>query len=236
LLERLAAGDRQALARVTRMVTACLRRMGAYDLGDEHQDICQEVAWALVRAVRASRTPAPEKTQAYVAGVVRNQFVSWLRRRGAESGGVAAATPGDCKDVDELPAGGCVGAASGNGSDESRLTARRALARLPVAMQSLLVAHYVEGSTVEMLVAAGSGSRATLNRELKRAREAFRRALLDDREAWRESGSAGDGHAARAGADGRGASHLNAGRGSATYTAAGPAAGEVARPDEDKGR
>ena len=42
LLERLAAGDRLALARVTRMVTGCLRRLGAYDLGDEWQDLCQE--------------------------------------------------------------------------------------------------------------------------------------------------------------------------------------------------
>jgi DNA-directed RNA polymerase specialized sigma24 family protein len=45
--------------------------------------------------------------------------------------------------------------------------------------QSLLVAHYVEGCTIDALVSVNGTSRATLNRELKRAREAFRAALAD---------------------------------------------------------
>jgi len=66
-----------------------------------------------------------------------------------------------------------------DGRPEERIAARRALSRLPHDWQSLLVAHYVEGCTIDALVSVNGTSRATLNRELKRAREAFCAALTD---------------------------------------------------------
>lgn len=160
------------------MVTGCLRRLGAYDLGDEWQDLCQEVVWALVRAVRDGRAPAEHAVSSYVGSIVHNQFVTWLRKRGT-------------RPTESIEAGGClsdlgVGVAAGaampvamrdDGRPEDRIAARRALSRLPREWQSLLVAHYVEGCTIDALVSVNGTSRATLNRELKRAREAFCAAL-----------------------------------------------------------
>ena len=194
MLERLAAGDRLALARVTRMATVCLRRLGAYDLGDEHQDLCQEVVWALVRAVREGRAPEESKVHAYVAGIVRNQFVTWLRRRSPQptAGDVGLVRFGSSSSSTHVPAGamnietfadGATSSGDGEASHDGRLAARHALSKLPHDWQSLLVAHYVEGCTIGMLVTTNGTTRATLNREIKRAREAFRAALSDGREA-----------------------------------------------------
>ena len=173
MLERLAAGDRLALARVTRMITGCLRRLGAYDLGDEWQDLCQEVVWALVRAVREGRAPAEHAVSAYIGSIVHNQFVTWLRKRSAR--------PSESVEVDDAVSGRAPAAHGTSMGDQhpadDRIAARRALGRLPREWQSLLVAHYVEGCTIDALVSVNGSSRATLNRELKRAREAFRAAL-----------------------------------------------------------
>lgn len=165
------------------MVTGCLRRLGAYDLGDERQDLCQEVVWALVRAVREGRAPADHAVSSYIGSIVHNQFVTWLRKRGVR----ATETDAMTDSADERPevARGMQAAATANhAATEERIAARRALGRLPREWQSLLVAHYVEGCTIDALVSVNGTSRATLNRELKRAREAFCAAL-----AGREGGS-----------------------------------------------
>jgi RNA polymerase sigma factor (sigma-70 family) len=173
LLERLAAGDRAALARVTRIVTATLRRLGAYDLGDELGDLCQEIVWALVTAVRAGRAPA-EKVGSFILAVTRNQHVSWLRRRGSRP--TMVSSDGDGRDP--WSAAGPAGADGEGLALEDRLAARQALAGLCESWQALLVARYVEGRSVEVLVEETGRSRATVNRELRRAREAFRAQLV----------------------------------------------------------
>jgi RNA polymerase sigma factor (sigma-70 family) len=155
------------------MVTGCLRRLGAYDLGDEWQDLCQEVVWALVRAVREGRAPAEHAVSAYIGSVVHNQFVTWLRKRGVRPTETLAAH--DTVDVPAHVARAMT--TSDHDRADDRLAARRALSRLPREWQSLLVAHYVEGCTIDALVSVNGTSRATLNRELKRAREAFCAAL-----------------------------------------------------------
>jgi len=186
LLERLAAGDRLALARVTRLITARLRRLGAYDLGDEWKDLSQEVVWALVRTVREGRAPQADKVTAYIGAVVQNQFVSWLRKRGTH---LPAATP--TLDDGSLAPEDLAEAGAGDEPSterEDRFAAKQALSRLPREWQTLLVAHYVEGRTIDKLVALSGRSRATLNRELARARSAFRSALIGEPEAFAAAG------------------------------------------------
>jgi RNA polymerase sigma factor (sigma-70 family) len=172
LLERLAAGDRRALARVTRIIGARLRRLGAYDLRSDWEDLSQEVVWALVRAVREERAPADNRVAAYIGSVVYNQFVSRLRRRSAR--------PDERGDsFDEETTNACPTTLLGlESTRDERLAARLALATLSEDLQELLVAHYVEGRSIEMLVAATRRSRASVNRDLKRAREAFRDAVM----------------------------------------------------------
>ncbi len=170
LLERLAAGERLALLRVTRLVTSRLRRLGAYDLRDEWEDICQEVVWALIRAQASGGAPAPEKVVAYINRTTWNHFVNYLRKRGAAPDSTAGRQEDgfdrlDCR----------VEAASGDTAGEhTRLAARRALAGLSPQWQALLISHYLEGDPVRTLVKSSGRSRATVNRELRRAREAFR--------------------------------------------------------------
>jgi RNA polymerase sigma factor (sigma-70 family) len=163
---------------VTRLITGRLRRLGAYDLGDEWRDLCQEVVWALVRAVREGRAPQAEKVTAYVGAIVQNQLVTWLRKHKTH---LPAATP--ALDDGSVPADDLASAVTDReapGEREDRFAAKQALARLSRDWQALLVAHYVEGRTIDTLVAASGKSRATLNRELGRARSAFRAALMED--------------------------------------------------------
>ncbi len=170
LLERLVSGDRLALVRVTRLVTSRLRRLGAYDLRDEWDDICQEVVWALIHAVRSGRTPASEKVVAYINRVTWNQFVNYLRKHGNNPQSSAYRQQDGLCSVDL--------STDATGSDvasrETRFAARQALAGLSQEWQTLLISHYVEGNPVRTLVESSGQSRATVNRELRRAREAFR--------------------------------------------------------------
>ena len=162
--------------RVTRMVTSTLRRLGAYDLGDEMSDLCQEIISALVVAVRDGRAPAAERVGAFVATVTRNQHVTWLRRRSsrprlvsADGGTGNGLDPGATVDRNLNGAQGVPGEPR-----EERFAARQALARLPEAWQGLLVARYVEDRSIEDLVESTGRSRASVNRDLRSAREAFR--------------------------------------------------------------
>jgi len=183
LLERLAAGDRAALARVTRIVTGTLGRRGAYQLGDELGDLCQEIVWALVTAVRAGRAPAEESVGAFVMTVTRNHYVSWLRRRSSRPRLVSS--DGDGRDRARACAAASMNGDGGGLGYEDRVATREALAGLPEASQALLVARYVEGRSIEQIVEETGRSRATVNRDLRRAREALRERLGFDGEGGR---------------------------------------------------
>ncbi len=104
--------------------------------------------------------------------MVYNQFVSRLRRRNAH--------PDERGDsFDEETTNACPTTLLGlESTRDERLAARLALATLSEDLQELLVAHHVEGRSIEMLVAATRRSRASVNRDLKRARDAFRAAVL----------------------------------------------------------
>jgi len=131
--------------------------------------------WALVRAVRERRAPTDRAVNAYIGSIVHNQFVTWLRKHGGRWAQLNGAGSGseDAQGIAEL-AETCDETAN-----DDRVAARRVLARLPLEWQSLLVAHYVEGCTIDALVSVNGTSRATLNRELKRARDEFCRHWLE---------------------------------------------------------
>jgi RNA polymerase sigma factor (sigma-70 family) len=167
LLVRLCEGDRVALARVTRMVTRRLARLGAYDLRDEWSDICQEVVWSLVKVTRAGRAPSDEKLGAYVSQAVWNRFASLLRRRQLRDGEYRAGnSTSPASDGSELRD-------TDDRLDIDRVNARQALARLPRASQELLFARYIEGRSIDELVHASGRSRASVNRDIARARAEF---------------------------------------------------------------
>jgi RNA polymerase sigma factor (sigma-70 family) len=167
LLARLCEGDRIALARVTRMVTRRLAGLGAYDLRDDWGDVCQEIVWSLVKAARAGRAPSDEKLGAYVSRAVWNRFASLLRRRQLRNGEYRAEnSTSPASNGSELPD-------TDNRMDIDRVNARQALARLPRPSQELLCARYVEGRSIDELVRASGRSRASVNRDLAKARAEF---------------------------------------------------------------
>ena len=135
-------------------------------------------SWALVRAVREGRAPADHDVSSYIGSIVHNQFVTWLRKRGVRATETHAMKDSAAERPD-VARGMQAAAPPNHVATEERIAARRALGRLPREWQSLLVAHYVEGCTIDALVSVHGTSRATLNRELRRAREAFCAALAD---------------------------------------------------------
>ncbi len=166
LLMRLCEGDRRALLQVTRMVTHRLARLGAYDLRDDWSDISQEIVLSLIKAARAGKAPSEEKLGAYIARAAWNRFAGHLRQTRLDG----VRTIDDRADVD----------AAVNGDEPlapERVAARQAFARLPQPMQELLWARYLEGLSVDTIVARSGRSRASVNRDLAKARAQFR-ALL----------------------------------------------------------
>src|SRR5512144_927831 len=79
VLEGLLAGDRVAIARVSRLVTAVLVQLRAYDFRDEWDDLRQEVLLAVVASARAGRLRDPQAFAGYVRIVTRNKLMDRLK-------------------------------------------------------------------------------------------------------------------------------------------------------------
>jgi DNA-directed RNA polymerase specialized sigma24 family protein len=97
--------------------------------------------------------------------------VSWLRRRDARPATAEFEETTTPESQDGIK--GETGLAP-----EDSYAAKQALSRLPEDWQVLLVARYVDGRTIDTLVSASGRSRASVNRDLKRARAAFRGELF----------------------------------------------------------
>src|SRR5512134_2282758 len=80
--ERLLAGDRVALLRVTRLIVSFLVRWRAYDFRDEWPDLVQDVLLAVVAGLRKGNVRSPDALVGYVATVARYRLVDRLRALG----------------------------------------------------------------------------------------------------------------------------------------------------------
>lgn len=185
-LDALIGGDRAALARVARLVTARLRALGAYDLRDEWDDICQEVILALVRARKAGGVESAGRVVAFVRVTTFRHYCDWIRARLQRPRASADA-------VETLEAGP---ASSDSHSGLSRrIELLDLVSRLEAEAGYALVAHVVEGSTFDEIAADLGVSRPTAVRRVAEGKAELR-ALYDE-------GFGSSGAARRPGAPGR---------------------------------
>jgi RNA polymerase sigma-70 factor (ECF subfamily) len=83
-LAALARGDVAALARVRRLVTSQLSRMGAYASRDDWDDLAQEVVVRVWRAHRDGKVRDSGAIPGFIRTTTRNAFIDWTRRHGRE--------------------------------------------------------------------------------------------------------------------------------------------------------
>jgi RNA polymerase sigma-70 factor (ECF subfamily) len=83
-LAALGQGDVAALARVRRLVTSQLARMGAYAARDDWDDLAQEVVVRVWRAHRDGKMREASAFPGFVRTTTRNAFIDWTRRHGRE--------------------------------------------------------------------------------------------------------------------------------------------------------
>ncbi len=79
VLARVEAGNRVALAQLTRLITSLLRRQGAQDLHEHWPDVCSDVLIALVRTVRSNTLRSERAFVSYLAVVVRRKLEPYIR-------------------------------------------------------------------------------------------------------------------------------------------------------------
>jgi RNA polymerase sigma-70 factor (ECF subfamily) len=81
VLDGLGRSDPLALAKISKLVTGALTRLGAYDLRDGWDDVRQEVLIALLRSVREGKLREPSAFVGYTMTITRNRMNDWLRRK-----------------------------------------------------------------------------------------------------------------------------------------------------------
>jgi RNA polymerase sigma factor (sigma-70 family) len=81
VLARVEAGDRNALALLTRLITGLLRRQGAQDLHEHWADICSDVLTALVRAIRRDALRDEKAFVSYVAVITRRSLEPYIKSK-----------------------------------------------------------------------------------------------------------------------------------------------------------
>ncbi len=83
-LAALGQGDVAALARVRRLVTSQLARLGAYAARDDWDDLAQEVIVRVWRAHRDGKVREAAAIPGFVRTTTRNAYIDWTRRHGRE--------------------------------------------------------------------------------------------------------------------------------------------------------
>lgn len=145
LLGRIREGDRVALARVTALVTGVLARLGAYDMRDAWDDVCQEVLVKLLRAQAEGAIRDPRAFVAFAGTVTRRALVDWVRRN------AKGENPDPLVDESgrENPAAAAAKELERAQDPDLRHDLERALEALPEAPRRVLAAVYLEGRSYE---------------------------------------------------------------------------------------
>jgi RNA polymerase sigma-70 factor (ECF subfamily) len=161
--ERLLAGDRAALLKVSRLVGSLLVRWRAYDFRDEWQDLIQDVLLAVVAGLRAGRVRNSEALVGYVAAIARHKLADRLR----------SLRPGDAADPVWPDAG--APAVVDPPAVERVVEMRLLLEKLPEPHRTVVFNVYGEGRTYESVARESGIPLGTLKRYLRDALAALRR-------------------------------------------------------------
>jgi len=169
VLDRLAAGDRLAFAKVNRLISGFLVQLHAYDFRDEWDDLRQEVLIAVVENARAGRLRDPQAFLGYVRAIVRNKLVDRLKAQ------LRCPTDGALPWDDETAR--AVDAASTDGAAHD---VWRVAEELPPEERAVLEAIYRSGQTYEEASRATGIPLGTMKRRLRDGLAFLRRRLAGD--------------------------------------------------------
>lgn len=166
-LDALGRGDVAALARIRRLVTSQLMRMGAYAARDDWDDLAQEIVVRVWRAHRDGRVREANAIPAFVRTTTRNAFIDWTRRHGREV---------------DLPDEDVVARVDGQGErpldPATQQALRNALAALSDRHREVVERLYLENLSYEETASALNRPRGTINRLQREAIIALRAQLL----------------------------------------------------------
>lgn len=173
LLGRIREGDRAALARVTSLVTGVLARLGAYDIRDSWDDLCQVVLVKLLRAEADGAIRDPRAFVAYAGTVTRHALVDWVRRN------VKGETPDPLVDASgqETPLAAAASELERAQDPDLLVDLERALGALPEAQRRVLSAVYLEGHSYEEAARALEMPLGTLKRHQTQGLRELRRKM-----------------------------------------------------------
>jgi RNA polymerase sigma-70 factor (ECF subfamily) len=165
--ERLLAGDRAALLRVSRLVGSLLVQWRAYDFREEWPDLIQDVLLAVVTGLRAGRLRDPEALVGYVAAIARHKFADRLRVLG----------PAEARDFSWPEDDVIVSVASLEPSVERVVEMRLLLEKLPERQRAVIIGVYGHGGTYESVARETGIPLGTLKRYLREGLASLRREL-----------------------------------------------------------
>ncbi|MCR9095135.1 MAG: sigma-70 family RNA polymerase sigma factor [bacterium] len=167
-LEAIGREDLAALARVRRLVTVQLIRLGAYEQHDAWDDLAQEVVIRSWRAHRDGKIKEAARFPGFVRSATRNAYVDWLRSRRR-----VADVPDESMDRIGEPE------SDGRALDPgTQLVLRNALERLPERLRVVVEAIYVEGLSYDEAAERLGRPRGTINRQQREAMSHLRKSVL----------------------------------------------------------
>jgi len=166
-LESLGRGDVAALARVRRLVTGQLARMGAYAGRGDWDDLAQEVVVRVWRAHRDGKLRDAAAIPGFVRTTTRNAFIDWTRKRGREIDLPDEAVVASADEQAERPL-----------DPATQRALRDALATLSDRHREVVERIYLENLSYEETAAALGRPRGTINRLQREAMIALRAQLL----------------------------------------------------------
>ena len=166
-LSALGHGDVAALARVRRLVTGQLARMGAYAAREDWDDLAQEVVVRVWRAHRDGKVREPAAFPGFVRTTTRNAFIDWTRKHGREV---------------DLPDEAVVANADARGErpldPATQQALRNALATLSDRHREVVERLYLEDLSYDETAEVLNRPRGTINRLQREAIIALRAQLL----------------------------------------------------------
>jgi len=180
-LDAIGRGDVTALARVRRLVSSQLMRMGAYAQQSSWDDFAQEVVIRVWRAHRDGKIRNAHGLPAFVRTTTRNAFIDWARSHHREV---------------DLP-DEAVNAQHDDPSGERpldpamQLALRGAIDALSERHREVIEALYLEGLSYDEAAAKLERPRGTVNRLQREAMASLRERLLPADEAGGENGRDG---------------------------------------------
>ena len=167
-LDAMGQGDVAALARLRRLVTVQLARLGAYDVASDWDDFAQEVVIRTWRAHRDGRIREAQAVPGFVRTTTRNAFVDWIRKHHREV------------DLDddaiEVVASGAAGDESGL-DPGLELVLREAIDGLEERHRSVIESLYLEGRSYDETASHLGRPRGTINRQQREAMQILRERL-----------------------------------------------------------